>query len=228
MSDPPSHMLDEYPKINSLWKRDERGRVIIGDYSQSEYEFLAELPWEWTEKVDGTNIRLGWAPWTGDLTVELIRGRTDNAQLPPHLLTRLVEIHTSLPWRDVFEDGSALEHDPNKHVTLYGEGYGAKIQKGGGNYLPDRCDFVLFDVKVGRWWLRRPDVEDVARKLGVDAVPVVGTMTIPEAVELVRSDGFVSQWRNASPEGLVGRPLVDLFDRRGERITTKVKARDLR
>ena len=47
-------------------------------------------------------------------------------------------------------------------VTLYGEGYGARIQKGGGKYLAKSCDFVLFDVKIGDWWLRREAVDEIA------------------------------------------------------------------
>lgn len=109
-------------------------------------------------------------------------------------------------------------------VTLFGEGYGAKIQKGG-QYLRDRCDFVLFDVKVGDWWLRRDDVEDVAIKLGLDVVPVVTTAPIYWAVDKVQK-GFDSAWKGATPEGLVGRPAVDLFNRRGNRIITKIKRRD--
>lgn len=216
-------MLEEYPKINTLWKRDERNKVVIGDYSLPEYEVLADVEWQWTEKVDGTNIRLGWTPasdFRSDLCIDLIRGRTDNAQIPPHLLNRLVQLHRDLPWSDVFGV------EPDTQVTLYGEGYGAKIQKGG-QYLPDRCDFVLFDVKIGTWWLQRADVEDVARKLGIDVVPQVGVMSIAEAVETVRN-GFKSEWPNATPEGLVGRPPVNLFDHRGDRIITKIKARDLR
>lgn len=211
--------MSQYPKIHSLWKRDERNRIIEGDYSLPEFEYLAGCQWTWTEKVDGTNIRLSYdGPGFRGNEVAFIAGRTDNAQIPPHLLKHLVSLMRTMPFEQAF---------PGAAATLYGEGYGAKIQKGGGQYLPDRCDFVLFDVKVGDWWLRRPDVEEVAEALGLDVVPVVFEGTIPEAVEMVRS-GFKSQWPSATPEGLVGRPSVDLFSRKGERITTKIKARDLR
>ena len=76
-------------------------------------------------------------------------GKTDNAQIPAPLVARLNE--RFLPLADMlsemFENGACL----------YGEGYGAKIQKGGGNYRPDQ-DFVLFDVRVGEWWLERTSV----------------------------------------------------------------------
>ena len=67
-------------------------------------------------------------------------------------------------------------------ITFYGEGYGAKIQKGGGNYNPDGVDFVLFDVRCGDFWLKRENVRDVANKLGIEDVPVVGTGTLEEMV----------------------------------------------
>ena len=72
----------EYCKINTIWKRDEAGKVIIGDWSRPESAFLADLPWRWTEKIDGTNIRLHRAAKGGKVRVG---GRTDKAQLPKDL-----------------------------------------------------------------------------------------------------------------------------------------------
>lgn len=209
---------EEYPKIHTLWKRDQHGKIIEGDYSLPECEYLAERPWAWTEKVDGMNIRLSFEHngFRGNEHA-YIAGRTDNAQIPPHLLLSLVDLLREAPFESVFPH-------VDTQVTLYGEGYGAKIQKGG-QYLLDRCNFVLFDVRVGRWWLRRKDVRDVGTQLGLDVVPVVFVGSIPEALQTVK-EGFASQWPNASPEGLVGRPTVDLFNRKGERIITKIKWRD--
>lgn len=213
--------MNEYPKINSLWMRDDRGRVILDQFAQPEYAFLADKPWLWTEKVDGTNIRIGWRPMdeSVDPLPSWIRGRSDNASIPPKLLGVLVGLWRSLPWAEAFPTVDVMSE-----VTLYGEGYGAGIQKGG-MYRPDPS-FVLFDVNVGGWWLRRPDVEDVAFKLGLDVVPIVAECDLHDAVGIVR-DGFVSAWDEARPEGIVGRPAVDLWDRKGERITTKIKAKDI-
>jgi hypothetical protein len=49
--------------------------------------------------------------------------------------------------------------------------------------------------------------------------------TLCEAVELVKR-GYPSQLRCTPPEGLVMRPEVELRDRRGERIITKIKMKD--
>jgi hypothetical protein len=158
--------VTEYHKIDSIFKRNTQSRLVETEYARPEFEYLANNMWVFTEKVDGTNIRLGYggSPEFRGNEHAFIRGRTDAAQIPPHLLLRLVDIMRAAPFESVF-DGP---------VVLYGEGYGAKIQKGGGNYIPDGCDFALFDVRVGNWWLRRDAVEDVADKLGDGAqrVPV--------------------------------------------------------
>lgn len=201
--------MNTYVKINTVWKRDERGRVIEGDYAIPEFDYLKDCEWAWTEKVDGTNIRVGW-----DFGVVEFGGRTDNAQIPSHLVNALREMFPAEKFAAAFDGG----------VTLYGEGYGAKIQKGGGNYRQDQS-FVLFDVQVGQWWLRRADVEDVARKLNIDVVPFIGYGPLSWGIETVQR-GLESRWGEFPAEGLVGRPAVELFDRKGDRILTKIKARD--
>jgi len=212
----------EYPKINGLYKRGEKGKIIEGEFSRPEFAYLRTLPWQWTEKVDGTNIRLTYeGPTLLDAPEVYVAGRTDNAQIPPTLLAACMNILRISPFAEVFPDAASGD----ERVVFYGEGYGAGIQKGGGNYRPD-AGFVLFDVRVGPWWLSRENVVDVAEKLGLDVVPLVATFSIPQAEELVCT-GFTSQWPGVErPEGLVGRPFVPLFDNRGERITTKIKWKD--
>lgn len=218
-----------YDKINGLFKRDERGKFIPGEFAQDEFEFLFDNPWTWTEKVDGTNIRLGWEPGISDAsTVAYIAGRSDNAQIPPFLLQKLVELHQDIrPSMDEKFAGAAW-------VTLYGEGYGAKIQGCGGNYNPDGQDFVLFDVAITgldgvTWWMKRSSVVDIAEALQVDVVPLVATCSVRDGIALVAGRGFTSGWPGVDqPEGLVGRPAVDLWDRAGRRVTTKLKWKDLK
>lgn len=143
-------------------------------------------------------------------------GKTDNAQIPAFLINRLNDLF--LPELDIFKaqfpDG----------VCFYGEGYGAKIQKGGGNYRPDQ-DFVLFDVKIGEWWLQRGDVEDIAIKFGIEPVPVIGEGRLSSMVRYAKT-GFLSQWGDFQAEGIVARPKVELKARNGARIITKIKYKD--
>ena len=216
--------MTEYHKIDTIFARDSRGRIVEGTYARPEFEYLADRTWEFTEKVDGTNVRLRYdgSPEFRGNEHAYVAGRTDDAQLPPRLLARLMEIMKTAPFEDVFGERPV-------DVVLYGEGYGASIQSGGGRYRADGVDFVLFDVRVGDWWLRRPDVDDVAARLGLDVVPSIGTGTLEDAVALTRN-GFPSRrWPGVDlAEGMVLRPTVELFDRGGRRVIAKIKHRDFR
>ena len=207
--------MSEYHKIQTIYKREmtsRRKQLIEGDWTLPEFEFLANNVWTFTEKVDGTNTRVVFAD--GGVT---FGGRTDAAQMPAQLFARLNERFTALlpKLAEVFDGGSAV---------LYGEGYGAKIQKAGALYRADQ-DFVLFDVRVGPWWLQRADVEDVARKLGLDVVPVIGEGTLHDAVARAKA-GITSSWGGFAAEGIVARPKVELVTRSGQRLIAKIKTRD--
>jgi len=207
--------MSEYHKIQTIFRRDmqsKRKPLLEGQWTTLEFEYLARNKWTFTEKVDGTNIRVIFKD--GSVTFS---GRTDEAQIPAQLVNRLNSNFLPLlsTLYEVFPDGDAV---------LYGEGYGANIQKGGGNYRADQ-DFVLFDVRVGRWWLQRADVEDVAHKLSLDVVPVIGHGTLHDAVSLAKV-GIQSKWGDFQAEGIVARPMVELVDRAGQRIIAKIKCRD--
>ena len=206
--------MKEYQKIPGPFRRETEGprrnRVIEGQWISPELEYLANVDWVWTEKVDGTNIRIHW-----DGHKVTYGGRTDNAQLPAKLLPML----DALVPEELFE-----QQFGGDGATLYGEGYGAGIQKGG-NYRPD-MSFVLFDVQVGDWWLRRPQMLEVAQGMGLQTAPMILQAPIRAAIEVVRS-GLTSTWNPAvRAEGLVGTTLVGLVDRSGQRLMVKVKAAD--
>ena len=208
--------MGKYPKIQSVFKRDPANKnktFLFGQYSTPEIEYLANNDWVFTEKVDGTNVRV-MIDGQGGLT---FGGKTNNAQLPTKLFERLTERFR--PQQDAlaaaFPDGACL----------YGEGYGTGIQSGG-NYRPDQ-DFVLFDVRVDDWWLKLEGLVDVAAKFGLTLVPCVGGGTLRTMLAMVEH-GFRSAWGDFTAEGIVARPRVELRDRNGERIITKVKYKDFR
>lgn len=209
--------MKEYHKINSVFKRDmtkPNKPFILGEWAEPEFDFLQGCEWEWTEKIDGTNIRI---MFDGDEIS--FGGKSDNAQIPAKLVKVLQD--RFLPqlslFKEKFSDGACL----------YGEGFGASIQKGGGDYIPDGVDFILFDVLIGNYWLSRDNVSEIADTLGLRKVHIVGKGTIAEAIELVRG-GFNSVIGTAKAEGLVIRPTTELFNRKGERIITKIKTRDFK
>lgn len=214
--------MKEYHKIQTVFKRDERTkRIIEGDYTLPEFEYLKDNTWVFTEKVDGTNIRV---MWNGESVV--FGGKTDSAQMPVFLLYKLQELFEGTAKKELLKETFSSPEGPAQ-VCLYGEGYGAKIQKGGGNYNPKGVDFVLFDVKIGDWWLQREDVAGIAQKLGVGVVPIVGKGMLTDAIEMTRN-GIISFWGDFHSEGLVCRPEVELKTRSGHRIITKIKHRDFK
>jgi len=209
--------MREYDKIQSIFKRDEKThKFILGQYSLPEFEYLQNNVWVFTEKVDGTNIRIGWDGQNLE-----IGGRTDNAQIPTFLYQKLTELFTPEKMLKSFPDSQEAGYS----LMLCGEGYGAKIQKGGGNYIPDGVDFILFDVLIGEWWLRRDDVEGIAQSLGINCVPILGEGTLAGAINMVTT-GLPSTFGNFTAEGMVLRPKIELKTRGGHRIITKLKGRD--
>lgn len=207
--------MTEYHKINTVFKRDEKTKfrtLLEGEYSIPAFEYLAKNEWVFTEKIDGTNIRIMW-----DGTKVTFGGKTDSANIPAFLVQKLIDTFPAEKIASVFTSGPAC---------LYGEGYGAKIQSGG-NYIPDGCGFILFDVLCGKWWLERSNVEDIGAKLNIPVVPIIGMGTLLDAVEKTRA-GFPSMVGKCVAEGIVMRPSVELIDRGGNRIISKIKHKDFK
>lgn len=210
-----------YPKIRSLYRRDENTHKFIeGQWSLPEFEYLANNLWTWTEKVDGTNIRICWNPSNAPSPPLLeFKGKEEESQMPTFLFSKLQAMFTVEKLRECF---------PDTPMCLYGEGYGRGIQKAGKNYIPDGVSFILFDVWVKGWWLRRSDVENIATLLEIKTVPIVMVDNIYKAIETVKG-GLKSTWGKTEgfqAEGLVGKTLPELKDRKGDRIITKLKHSD--
>lgn len=201
----------EYHKIETLYERDMATfKVDPSKLKNPVYGLLKS--WQFTEKIDGTNIRCIWKD--GTLT---FGGKTDNAQIHTDLIKWLNEHVSTVKMAEIF---------PTTDVVIYGEGYGAGIQKGGD--YSDAKKLIVFDVLVdGKWWLSWENVCDVSTKLGLDTVPFVGDMTLEDATKMVRV-GFPSALNGGKKqaEGLVGRPLEALFDKKGHRLIIKLKTKD--
>jgi hypothetical protein len=246
-------MIREYPKTENVFTRNpDTHKLNLWDFRMPEFNQIKS--WLVTEKIDGTNIRISLVRCEheeplGDL-VEVcknatkectdgredclhcdawlvkINGRTANSQFHAGLYQYLTETFTLEKMLSVCEGDEPYE------FTLYGEGYGEGIQKGG--YYRKGVSFRLFDVLVGdKWWLDRYNMVDVAAKLNINVVPIFGTYSMPEIIEIFSSDGFDSvvalEENNTEieAEGVVCRTDPYLFNKYGERIKFKLKAKDL-
>ena len=207
--------MREYHKIETVFNRSTDGdkRLIWGDYRNETVEYLADNIWQFTEKIDGTNIRIHW----DGHNVE-VGGRTDRAQIPKHLMDYLSATFLTPEVEELFEQTYG-----EKDVMLFGEGYGAKIQNGG-DYRSD-VSFILFDVLIGDNWQSREWVEATAKMFNVDVVPIVLEGTIGDGIDYVMQHNN-STIGNAIMEGVVGRPKVEMKDRLGNRIIVKIKWKD--
>ncbi len=212
----------EYHKIETLYERDEKTHRLKSELILKNPTYGLIKSWEWTEKIDGTNIRLIWEPeivTDGPCRPESLRisGKTENAQIHADLIANIERLELRARMREGF---------PETDVVIYCEGYGAGIQKGGD--LSNTKKIIVFDVLVdGKWWLSGKNVADVAAKLGLDVVPFVGDWTLEWATSYVRA-GFKSALNGgkAQAEGLVGRPAETLFDKKGSRLIVKLKTKD--
>ena len=207
--------MNEYHKIETLFERDVNGtkKLIEGKFRNETIEFLANNAWVFTEKIDGTNIRIHWDGHKVEFA-----GRTDRAQIPMPLMDYLNNTFGSIEAEELFEQKFG-ESD----VILFGEGYGPKIQNGGA--YRDDVSFILFDVQIGDTWLKRESVEDIARTFGIDVVPIIFTGSLQQAVDYVKTKPK-STIGTANMEGLVGRPAVEMRDRMGKRVIVKIKVCD--
>ncbi len=221
----------KYHKIQSVFLRDPETKhknFLFGEWSEPEFGFLAPCEWSWQEKIDGTNIRVYWSG--KDKTVHFL-GRRDlpvaedgtPSNIPTVLLEQLKLMFPVHRLEKTFQ---------GRDVILYGEGYGAGVQKGGGNYIPDGYSFRLFDVFIGNHphgiWVAQEYVENIAAERLLPYSPMIGKGPLTDAINLVKM-GFVSQCAQTPQfiaEGLVCRPAINLLTRGGDRIITKVKCKD--
>ena len=207
----------KYDKIETLYKRDMEGtkKLLEGEFRNPTVEFLKDNIWQFTEKIDGTNIRVFW-----DGHEVSFAGRTDKAQIPAFLLSYLTETFKTSEAEQIFE-----EKFGETPVMLFGEGYGPKIQKG--HLYRNDVSFILFDVLICDNYQSRSTVEDIAKALGIDIVPIIFEGTIQEAVDFVKKNPD-STMGTAKMEGLVGRPKIELRDRCGNRVIVKIKWEDFK
>jgi hypothetical protein len=209
-----------------------------------EFSLVDPHAWFFTEKIDGTNVRLIMREEIAGAGDELrhyveLRGRTDRANMPGDLK---VEVSSE----QIARLFGAFEMPPFSIITLYGEAYGAGIQKGGG-YSPTKRTRFFDMVTQSRQYTEEHDdlglslpsfrtwahLNRATSILGLDTVPIIHFGNIPWAVDAVAAGipSIVAEQDGGSGvemEGLVGRTEPYLYDFRGHRVFFKIKTKDLR
>lgn len=213
----------KYEHIDTLWKRDmegkfgQKGKIIEGDFSKEEFGIIDQ--WEVTEKIDGMNIRIEIKPDDiNGVFVYSLYGRTDKAIIPEQLKNNLIEHFDNIDLLKIFDMSKA------NCITLFGEGFGHKIQEGG-KYISDNQNFILFDINIDGIWLESEKVTEFTNKLKLLRVPIIGIMTKKEVIEYVKSKPK-SAFGDFVMEGVVCRTKPLLLRRMGERVIFKLKDRD--
>ncbi len=178
---------------------------------------LKDIQWVGTEKIDGTNIRVYWDGYRIS-----IAGRKDNSEIPPHLKQYLTDLFLTSEMESVFE-----QQFGNQEVYLFGEGCGAKIQQNGELYS-EAPQFILFDAKIGDYDLSVPEVDDLARHLGLKSVSIIFYGTLNEAIEYVKEHHNSVLNPKHEMEGVVLTIDVNVYDQNRDILKCKCKWKEVK
>ena len=211
-----------YPKIDTLFERDENHKVIEGKIRNPIFNLIKK--WEFTEKLDGTNIRIEYEPSLSELKINY-GGRTESAQLPTGIVNYLNKFY----WED-----KLLSIFGDKKVTLFGEGIGPNIQNGG--LYCETQQVVIFDICVDeKYWLTIDSIKEICNKIGIRHIVRIKEYSLDEVIDLVKN-GFRSCFFWKEPmssdhpmsEGIIGKTNPPIFDNQGKRIMFKLKTKDFK
>ncbi len=206
----------EFPKINSLFKRNKDDHsFIMGDYSTPEFDLIKR--WRVEEKIDGTNVRIMYDPEAEGNKITIL-GRSKDSGMPTYLVEYLNSYFTL--------DRISPLFDTKQKCILFGEGYGHTIQSAGPFYRKD-VSFMLFDVVVGHYWLTREAVREKAELLGISSPPDLGIMTEAEIMALIHANPqSLCSIKPQVIEGIIARPEPLMLFRNGKPIVWKLKVKD--
>lgn len=225
--------MHQYGKIETLYNRAEDFTVDKTQLRNPAFGLIGQ--WTATTKLDGTNIRLMYSLETEEDITFSLGGRTNKAIFSDN-------------HREIFtEIGLSLQSEVEKimcefkvpSLTLYGEGTGPGIQKGGGDYS-DHVTFTCFDILKGdRRWCDEQEITDMSERLGIARAAILTNpyrrdncnLWAAEEIVMYVSSGQnvkVNAKNETEAEGIVARPSVPLFDRYGNRVMWKIKASDFR
>ncbi len=207
----------EYPKIDTLYERKSNGKVDVTRLKRLEFGLLRE--WQVTEKLNGRNIRIMISE-NGEVTYA---GRHDEKHLSDQLDQKMIDylttIFTPTRMKYVFRHTNKEGILEKSEVCIYLEGLGSVMASGSGIYCKGKDVSVrLIDCYIKPFWLERDSLEEIAKKFGIECVPIVCTLyKLPRSLSDIEhilhmslvaydeTDKFVQ------PEGIVARTSPLLF-----------------
>ena len=212
----------EYQKIDTLYKFDAATKRFTNEISKPEIDYLKDLSWLGSEKVDGTNIRVEYdghrVSWSG---------RTDKSQLPKEIDELL---------RNIFGESEIIfeQNFGEKTVMLFMECYGGKVQ---GGVYGGKERLIGFDIMINGMYLDKRGIKDIFNLFGVETVRFFEVKSLTEIIDLVKNNiktgakdmsEYATEDKPTEKEGYVCVPAVRLLDAQGRRIIVKVKYENLR
>lgn len=230
MDEEQNHFATKYHKIRNLFRRDPQTRQIEPyEYGSEAIAYLSGASWVCQEKIDGTNTRI---IWDGERVSFGTKNTLDLSNMQGKLRQHLETTYGAPEFEHLLE-----QEFGSTPVTIYGEGYGHKIQTGAG-YFPDAPEgqngFLAFDVRIGGRYQDPDDTAGVAHKLGIPLVDHhLPQTTIPDTVQTMaralmgEDPPLTHPQTDKEIEGFILRPPVMLYDRFGSRVMTKVLMSDI-
>ena len=178
--------------------------------------FDNDVPMYASEKIDGTSIGI---VWDGE-RISFV-GHTEGKPIAKELMPFLEENFGTKQFESVVEETFG-----ESEVTIYGE----MVHKNVGRHQYGHPEgfFIGYDIcnnKTGKYYNRQA-VFDILGKLGIQ-MPHEEIISMKTAIEVVKDKNRKSDFDPNEPlEGLVVRPLVEMYLNTNERIIAKIKVCD--
>ena len=192
-------------------------RLPVGMKYNGYLEGIRSLSWQWTEMIDGIDVRIHW---DGN-DVHIIRTDSEDklfSVVHQYLFEHFGKDEARLLFRSSFGDS-----DTSLFGTVYA-GNSADNVFDPNEYYFDTLAFSLQDVAVNAVFENRAKVADCASIFDVQAAEVKNG-TIDEACAFLRQQPD-SHLFTGPVKGLICRPEFDLLDAENHRIVVKIKAED--
>ena len=210
-------MAHNFPKISAPFgRKSPKDRLVdTSIYAKSWVQMFydSDIKMYASEKIDGTSVGI---VWDGE-RISFV-GHTEKSEFCPRYLEYLKRCFGTPEFEAVIEE--VFGETP---VTIYGEGISRDYNV---HYGFPEGNFIMYDIQNQRGtFYTRDAVKDIAQKLEL-AYPWEEEMTMKEAVEFVKTRQQSRLNAANKMEGLVLRPLYELYSNNGGRIICKVKVKD--